>query len=433
LDTSFQVKTFENIVMVRSPKGRTVGLNALNLDIAKLSEMAWESELHLVEMQDWNAEGSTSTQPEKRPHKVRALTINVTQVCNLHCIYCAAGGDGSFGDPVKKIAVEKTIPQLQFFIDKLSAGDEFRLTFLGGEPLLYPEAISILAAQAREMAKAKGAQIRFVVVTNGTQFTEKVLDILCQIRPDITISIDGPAQLNDSLRPTKGGKGSTALVVEGLKKLLSRRSELGTIGLSGVFGSQNQNILQAYEFYQSFAVDWFDFTYDHLEKSATVSEEFTQKLLEVANLAFRKGGEKELRRIKIFDHYFQSFDSKQKNVNFCGAGKSFLMIDARNQIYTCPWVVGNSKEVVGQGTTLFKDRLEAYSEDLIEQNGCHNCWARFVCGGGCMFIHKNKTGDKHQVDAEFCNRTRSLIAASLLYYEESRCENQEPTLTTAVN
>jgi uncharacterized protein len=307
-------------------------------------------------------------------------------------------------------------------LGKLNAGDEFRLTFLGGEPLLYPEALLLLSDYTREIAAQKNIRVQFVVVTNGTQFSERNIAILTKMKADITISIDGAAEINDELRPNKGGKGVTKEVVQGLRRLLDFKMQLGRIGLSGVFGSQNTDLKSAYMFYNEFAVDWFDFTYDHLEKREEVNQQFLNSLLEVAALAFAKGGEKELRRIKIFDHYFQAFESQHKNKNYCGAGKSFLMIDARNQIYTCPWVVGDPKEVVGQGTSLFQDRLASYTQDLIEQNNCHNCWARFVCGGGCMFLHKNKTGDKHQVDSNFCTRTRTLIAASLLYYESSRSE-----------
>ena len=176
------------------------------MDVARLSEQAWEQGLQLDEMRTWNAEHKPEQLIEAphEPHKVRALTINVTQICNLHCSYCAAGGDGSFGDPVKKISIEKTLPQLQFFMKKLSAGDEFRLTFLGGEPLLYAEGLRLLALYAQELAADRQIKTQFVVVTNGTQFTRANIEILKQIKANITISIDGPPEINDPLRPNKG-------------------------------------------------------------------------------------------------------------------------------------------------------------------------------------------------------------------------------------
>ncbi len=444
MDTVFSMKQFDDLIAIRSSKGRVVGFHTKNLEIARLSEQAWEQGLKLNEVRAWNSQQKSkelssfetddnceesADETQKQSHKplnyqVRALSINVTQICNLHCTYCAAGGDGSYGDPVKKIAVDKTLPQIQFFMGKLSPGDEFRLTFLGGEPLLYPEAILLLAEYAQEFAAVRQIKTQFVVVTNGTQFTERNIEILDKIKANITISLDGPPEVNDLLRPNRAGFGVTHSIIAGLRSLLDQKKQskknIGSVGISGVFGSKNMNLEKAYRFYSEFPVQWFDFTYDHLETREQVNWEFTQELLHVGALAFAKGGEQELRRIKIFDQYFQVFDSQKINNNYCGAGKTFLMVDARNQIYTCPWVVGDSKEVVGQGTTLFQEKLSGYSQDLIVQNNCQNCWASAICGGGCMYIHKNKTGDKHQVDPNFCSRTRELIATSLLYYEESR-------------
>ncbi len=96
------------------------------------------------------------------------------------------------------------------------------------------------------------------------------------------------------------------------------------------------------------------------------------------------------------------------------------MIDARNQLYTCPWVVGEKDEIVGQGQTLNRAKLEKYQKPLIELNNCQTCWARYLCGGGCMFIHREHTGDKHTKDIMFCERTRGLILMALMYYKLSR-------------
>jgi len=417
-----------NILAIRSPSGRVVGFHAGNLDIARLSAEAWEATSSqanteaLQALTEWDQEETQKDAQKTKPakHQVRSLTVNVNQVCNLQCVYCAAGGDGSFGDPVKKISIEKTLPQIRFFLNKLEVGSTFRLTFLGGEPLLYPEGIEMIADYAQSLAQEKGIQIQFVVVTNGTQFHEKTISLLKKIKANITISIDGAAPINDQIRPTKGGKGSTELVIQGLQNLLQHKSELGRVGLSGVFGAMNKDVVSAYKFYRQFQVDWFDFTFDHTEVRPEISEIFAKGLADVAALAYEMGGEKELRKIKLFDTYFEILDSKVGTENYCGAGKSYFMIDARNNLYTCPWLVGQKNEIVGTGETLFVEKLKPYQEPLIEKNGCQDCWARFICGGGCMYMHQNKTGDKHQVDQNFCERTRYLITVAILYYEQSR-------------
>ncbi|GIL17662.1 MAG: thioether cross-link-forming SCIFF peptide maturase [Oligoflexia bacterium] len=431
MDTNLGIQQMENIVGLSRPGEAPVGFHIQNLEVARLSEEAL-SALHNPsdsdvkrQLKSWSQEISPSVKSDQLRKNLRSLSLNVTQICNLHCKYCAAGGDGSYGDPIKKISVEKTIPQLRFLLEKVPAGESFKITFLGGEPLLYPEAIDMIAESAQEIATQKQIRLSFTVVTNGTLLTDSNVDLLCKLKAHMTISLDGPAEVNDQLRPTKSGRGSTDLVLNGIQKLISRKSELGSVGISGVFGARNPDLISAYKFYSSLGVDWFDFTYDHLETRAEVSRDFTDQLFQVADLAWKKDKEKALRQIKVFDHYFQLLDSQQRNENYCGAGKSFLMMDARNNLYTCPWVVGRSKEVVGTQDTLSSEKLKAYEKPLVELNNCGSCWARYLCGGGCMYIHENKTGSKHRVDENFCERTRNLIGLALLYYEKSRSQLEE--------
>jgi uncharacterized protein len=145
-----------------------------------------------------------------------------------------------------------------------------------------------------------------------------------------------------------------------------------------------------------------------------------EQMTKLAAAAFAKGGEGALRKIRGFEQYFQALDHQQRTENHCGAGKSFLMLDARNRIYTCPWDVNDPKEQVGQGEELNEKALAAYQKPLLEVNHCENCWARFLCGGGCMFAHKHASGDKNIKNSQFCERTRFMVALTLIYYERCR-------------
>ena len=75
------------------------------------------------------------------------------------------------------------------------------------------------------------------------------------------------------------------------------KSDLASIGFSGVFGSKNMELEKAFRFYSEFGVDWYDFVYDHVETSSKISEKFTQELIKISRLAFEKGGEVELRKM----------------------------------------------------------------------------------------------------------------------------------------
>ncbi len=414
-----------NIIAIESRTGQVTGFHSGKLEVAGLSLDAWKALEEktpgeaLEQLSAWGQE-LANVVPREKSQKFQSITINVTQVCNLHCTYCAAGGDGTFGDPVKRISVEKTIPQLKFLLKRVEQGGHFQVTFIGGEPLLYPEGIQILADFVREESKARSITNEFIVVTNGTQFNAKTIPVLKSIKAHLTVSIDGPAEINDVNRPTKGGKGATAQVIKGLQLLLRDKTGLGNIGLSGVFGKNNLDLEKAYDFYKSFDVEWFDFTYDHLETLPEHSRAYTEQVLKMAEKALSTEGEKGLRKIKFFDSLFLRLDLQDRIENYCGAGKSYLVVDARNNLYTCPWLVGEAGEIVGTQDKLFKDKLDSYQAPLIEKNGCQDCWAKYLCGGGCMYIHRNKTGSKHQVDENFCERTRTLMAMGIVYYEQCR-------------
>lgn len=420
-------------------KPRYIGFHASNLELAEISKEAFDEMTPINtqtgeippfkktldveafdQLQTWNNEVNNDARSGKIGFEIRSLTINVTQVCNLHCTYCAAGGDGTYGDPVTRISVEKTLPQLKFIIDSMKPGRKFHITFVGGEPLLYPEGIKAIYDYVNEYAQAKNIFPIFSVVTNATVITEKVLDIFKNIKVHITVSLDGDKETNDVLRPTKTGASSTALTLDGIKKLHIIKDSLQSMGISAVFNEMNQNILDSYNFFNTLRPDWVEFTFAYSQDNPAIQAKYIEQMNAIADVAWAQGGEAELRKIKTFEHYFGLLDSQQKVENHCGAGKSYLMMDAKNKLYTCPWVVGDPEEVVGEGNILDFDKLEKYQKPLIVLNNCQTCWARYLCGGGCMYIHKAHTGDKHTKDILFCDRTRSLILTALLYYKKAR-------------
>jgi uncharacterized protein len=441
-----ELRRFKDILAVRSEEGTLLAFHAANMEVAQISEAAWadmapitllnplpavefqnslslSADSALNELQEWASENNPDTQTHKIDSAIRYLTLNVTQVCNLHCHYCAAGGDGTFGDAIAKISIEKTLPQLKFFLEKLPPTASFGISFLGGEPLLYAEGLELIAdyIAAYNTAHAPERKVTYTVITNGTLLSEKNLNILAKMKANITISIDGPAEINDRMRPAKNGTSSTAMIVAGLERLLLRKAELGYIMLHGVFDNENMQLEKAYEFYSQFpAVDSYEFSFSVTETNPRATTEYMQQLTTIAAKAYASGGETALRKIRGFNQHFQSLDSQRRTENFCGAGKSFLMIDARNRIYTCPWDVNEKSEQVGQGTELDEKALEAYQKPLLELNKCENCWARFLCGGGCMFAHKHGSGSKNVKNTQFCERTRFMVALALIYYEKCR-------------
>lgn len=436
-----QFKRFKDIIAFQNPEKKSdiIAFHTNNLELASISPEAYSemSDINVLsgalpklnapvdheaheQLENWNSEISTETRIGKIDFEIRSVTINVTQICNLKCTYCAAGGDGTYGDPVTRISVEKTLPQLKFFIDKLKPGRKFNMSFVGGEPLLYPEGLFAICEYVESLTTEKNFTPIFSLVTNGTLITEKMIPLFKKYNIHITVSFDGSSNVNDQLRPTKTGLPSTQMTLDGVSLLNKNRGSIGSLGFSCVLNETFQNLVETYHFFNSFNPDWMEFTLAYSQAKPELQQIYINSLNEIAKAAWDRGREEELRKVKTFDHYFSLLDSQQKIENHCGAGKSYLMIDSKNQLYTCPWDVNKPSELVGKGSDLNHQNLEKYSKPLIILNNCQTCWARYLCGGGCMYIHKEHTGDKHKKDTLFCERTRSLILTALLYYKLSR-------------
>ena len=111
------------------------------------------------------------------------LTIELTNICNLHCSYCLRDEDALYHSPAHYLApelLEKIIVQAREVMGITN------LVFTGGEPTLHPQFDRLL-----EMGASKGLQVGFV--TNGWHF-ERVWPAVLAQRASIAsigFSLDG--------------------------------------------------------------------------------------------------------------------------------------------------------------------------------------------------------------------------------------------------
>lgn len=370
---------------------------------------------------------ATVIRPILREPAIRSLTINVSQVCNLACTYCAAGGDGTYGSKTKTPDLDSTQSLLTRLITAVPAGENFVVTFLGGEPLLHPQIVKSLARHAKLMAAGRGIRLHFDIVTNGTLVNAEAAELLASLNANVTISIDGAPEDNDRARVTKSGRGSSAMILKGLAELVKVRERLGSLTAGAVFGKHNLNVVKAWEFLSAYPFDSIKFDFAAETDDDEASREFARQVSDVADLAVAKGGERELRRLHTFDHLFRALDDKARIQNHCLAGKNHMQLDTNGKLTACQWFVGQKDEEFGSAKeldlSLENPLLKGFSQPLIEKNGCGSCWARHICGGGCMHVNKVKNGNKHKVDQAFCERTRTIIAKGIERYAESRYDN----------
>lgn len=138
----------------------------------------------------------------------------VTLRCDHSCQYCQVsrrpedGGDFDMSRAHAEKAVEVAFR---------SPNENLKIEFQGGEPLLNFTRIVHVVEHVQELNARHGRNVQFVIATNLSRLDEEVLSFCKRHDVHLSTSIDGPADLHDAQRPTRGG-GSHARTVEAIAR-----------------------------------------------------------------------------------------------------------------------------------------------------------------------------------------------------------------------
>lgn len=150
------------------------------------------------------------------------LEIIVANDCNLNCRYCYANS-GTYGRNVQRMSRDAARMYLtKLLIGKYTCVETVML--FGGEPTLCPETISEICDFFQDGVE-QGLFCKlpvYTMVTNGTLIDEAVADLIQRYQIRVTISLDGPALINDFLRVDREGNGTFSQVERGLYQLKSK-------------------------------------------------------------------------------------------------------------------------------------------------------------------------------------------------------------------
>jgi uncharacterized protein len=96
----------------------------------------------------------------------------------------------------------------------------FLLVFHGGEPLLFPKRrFDALMKKLRAIAERTGCYIKCGVTTNAILVDDAWIELFKAHDVDVSVSLDGPAEINDKYRVDFKGRGTLAQTLEGLTRL----------------------------------------------------------------------------------------------------------------------------------------------------------------------------------------------------------------------
>ncbi len=327
------------------------------------------------------------------PQKV---TLNITNQCNLHCLYCAVSS-------TKNAPGDLSLEEWKEVIDELARIKVFYLLISGGEPFIsrdFPRIIEHILHY----------HFRISINTNGTLFNKEILSLLARSSrvDDVQVSLDAAdPDVHDMIR----GKGSFEKTFSGVKQL--RQLEIPFSFFVVVCKNNKDQIDKIVRLAekagaskvafssllpQGSALSHLDDLFLSFEEQKDVDAGLRKLNLQYPQLV--SGSLMEcinmMDAISRQDMLFNS-SGKPNKITSCGGSVKECSIRPEGWVIPCDrlwdFTVGNVKAEPFQSIWLhsegFRYFRERYSRGMDFFNECKDCEYTNMCRGGCPAVPFN--------------------------------------------
>lgn len=347
--------------------------------------------------------------------EVKALCLHVCHDCNLRCRYCFAD-EGAYHAKREFMSLETAKAAIDFLIENSGNRKILETDFFGGEPLMNFDVVKQTVYYAKEQAAKRGKKFLFTLTTNGLLLKDDVAKFLNEEMENVVLSIDGRKEVHDAVRKTANGKGSFDLVIENLKNFVKIRGNKSYY-VRGTFTAKNLDFSKDVLFLADNGFDSIS-----LEPVVTdipdlaITKEDLSRICDEYDVLCDKYLEREAEG-KGFNFFHFNVDLEggpclSKRVSACGAGNEYFSVVPNGDIYPCHQFAGDKEFRMG---SVFEGKLDKTIRDrfknscLFTRKKCENCFAKFICSGGCSANNYHFNGDVNEPYEITCEMMKKRI------------------------
>jgi uncharacterized protein len=379
-------------------------------------------------------EGSIKLLP-MAPFPLSTLVLNVTNQCNLACTYCYEYGEDKIvdteqGRQPKFMSAATARDSIEFLLKE--SGRVAHLTFFGGETLLNFPVLKETIAYARRRAADVGKSIDFSLTTNATLLRSEIIDFLAENGIAVTVSMDGPRELQNKFRVFHNGAGSYDVVVPRIKELL-RKHRSRPIGARVTLTSDTLDITRIYRHLTEelgfFEVGFAPVTTSPTRQYAISDGGFDYMLEQFRELAREFRDRVAENRHHGFSNVKDTLEEIHKGVSKpypCGAGLGLLGVSTDGDVAVCHRFAGSETHKLGTVRDGIDREAQAAFLDqhhIADKTDCHTCWARPLCAGGCYHEAHVRYGTTRRPNLHYCEWIRGWTETCLQIYADLSVRN----------
>jgi uncharacterized protein len=360
---------------------------------------------------------------------VLALLFCLTHQCNLKCKYCYVDRLYSSND---RMTPEIAATALTTLVNPDAVRKQgLRISFFGGEALLEFELLKQIVSLVRT-AFPSPCPVQFSLTTNGTLLTKPIAKFLVEHSFSVILSLDGPRELHNETRISRGGAGSFDVALEGLTLL--NEVALKKITLRATFFPENPRIMERLVFLNALCdqglaanVSIEPSILTESECAAQEIDQFQDKInaarleaeyAEATDWLLGRLRQKKPARFHNIMLYAERLLYRRKYCSDCGAGVGYISIGPTGKIFACHRETNSLIGDLSQGGIDEALRAQWVDNRYYVNKECRRCDLRNVCGGTCREHSLGSMGDIFDVDPVRCTFKRLWIHSAVYLISE---------------
>lgn len=349
---------------------------------------------------------------------VQSISLNVAQACNMSCSYCYAD-KGNFKGKPSLMSVEAGEKTIDLLFSQASPDREILVGFMGGEPLLARELLYHLTAYSLSKAEKEKKKVAFSLTTNATLLTEDDAQLFRDNSFNITISIDGPAAIHNAFRKMNDHSDGYSKIIDALA-IINKIGRPRQLSARVTLTPKHSGFLELLDHLIALGFDDVGFSPVLVspDKSLQYNESDFANYLE----EMKACGRKTIEEIKKGRKYpFGNLESALQEIHNgthrpfpCGAGAGYLSASSKGDIYACHRFINDPNHKMGSLSEGIDNEIRSkflHNKHVDKMEPCSNCWARYLCGGGCYY----DVGYRGRIACDFI---RGWLEFALLAYIE---------------
>ena len=350
--------------------------------------------------------------------KPQAVTMLLTNDCNLACSYCFESNKGKDYMP-KEMALD-ILKATYNPVDPMAG--IFTLNMFGGEPLMNWDTFKAVCDYVLE----NNLKIRITATTNLTLLTDEMIDYIDELSIPILVSVDGIKEVHDKHRCDSFDK-----VIENMKKLIDR--DLGYLieARMTVAPDTAKYMYESVKMLVDLGINNIaNVPASDLEWDAQSIQDYKdnyEKILDMyIDILNDETNKRNISLYKVDQALNLALEPIKEDTSMCNIGNPrWVIVDWKGDIWPCPdYPTTNNVDLIAGKIGNFYTGVDETKVDpkpmvaTYELERCKGCEAISICKSGCPYENYTKNGKFNEPTIGYCTLQKAFVEIIKAYQDK---------------